>query len=62
MNVPKILYHGTSGIRYALMLRKDRKMRSDIEHYFKRDDKATMGYLFLTDNPYEALHTNNQVF
>jgi hypothetical protein len=53
MGIPKIVYHGTSLFRWA-MIKNDRKMCADLPKYFNSDKKKSMGYLFFTTDIEDA--------
>ena len=53
MKIPKVLYHGTTALRYAMM-KHSGKMDSHMQKYYA-SDKTIDGYLFFTDNVIEAV-------
>jgi hypothetical protein len=50
--IPKILYHGTSAVRYA-KIKREGMMKCNMPKYYL-SDKTIAGYLFFTDNLKEA--------
>lgn len=55
MTIPKVLYHGTTFLRYAMM-KKSGKMDSHMPKYYEPDRKKIDGYLFFTDSIREAVY------
>jgi hypothetical protein len=53
VKTPKILYHGTTLFRWAL-IKRDQCMRVDLPKYFKSDEKKSAGYLFFSDDLEDA--------
>ena len=52
MKIPKVLYHGTTALRYAMM-KFAGKMDSHMQKYYLHDNEID-GYLFFTDSITEA--------
>lgn len=55
MTIPKVLYHGTTALRYTMM-KKSGKMDSHTPKHYERDRKKIDGYLFFTDSIREAAY------
>ena len=53
--IPKVLYHGTTMLRYA-HIKRDGLMNANIPRFFKRDQENTPGYLYFTTSPEEAAY------
>jgi hypothetical protein len=52
--IPKILFHGTTVYRWA-NIKNDKKMRVDLQKYFRSDEKKSAGYLYFTDDVQDAV-------